>query len=114
MKHGRLIDAEKLKAHYAWWENGSEEYQQFKNLFDQIIDAQPTVGMSATNKHQRNERIRSALRIYDIKMWELADMLGIHEVTLSRKLRTELSPDETEEILRTIKMAKKAMEENDD
>lgn len=43
MKHGRLIDAEKLKAHYAWWANGSEEHKLFKNLIDQIVDLQPTV-----------------------------------------------------------------------
>lgn len=34
----RLIDADKLKAHYAWW--GDER----KEIFDQIVDQQPTVG----------------------------------------------------------------------
>lgn len=34
----RLIDAEKLKKHYAWWEDDER-----KNLFDQIVDVQPTV-----------------------------------------------------------------------
>lgn len=38
-KHGRLIDADKLKQHYAWWGEDSEQ----KKLFDQIIDLQPTV-----------------------------------------------------------------------
>lgn len=33
----RLIDADKLKQHYAWL--GNEE----KELFDQIVDAQPTI-----------------------------------------------------------------------
>lgn len=37
--HGRLIDADKLKQHYAWWGEDSEQ----KKLFDQIIDLQPTV-----------------------------------------------------------------------
>ena len=64
MKHGRLIDAEKLKAHYAWWENGSEEYQTFKNLFDQIIDAQPTV-------HKASELCKGEI----IKCHDEADML---------------------------------------
>lgn len=38
----RYINAGKLKAHYSWWENGSEEYQEFKQIFDTIIDVQPT------------------------------------------------------------------------
>lgn len=33
---GRLIDADKLKNHYSWWNN------QEKELFDSIVDAQPT------------------------------------------------------------------------
>ena len=33
----RIIDADKLKKHYAWWNNEEKE------LFDSIIDAQPTV-----------------------------------------------------------------------
>ena len=34
----RLIDAEKLKKPYAWWEDDER-----RTLFDQIVDAQPTV-----------------------------------------------------------------------
>ena len=33
----RLIDADKLKQHYAWWNDKSKE------LFDAIVDVQPTV-----------------------------------------------------------------------
>lgn len=32
---GKLIDAERLKAHYCWWDNEDKE------IFDQIIDLQP-------------------------------------------------------------------------
>ena len=35
----RLIDADRLKAHYAWWGENDDE----KQLFDSIIDQQPTV-----------------------------------------------------------------------
>ena len=38
-----LISREKLKKHYAWWVNGSEEYQHFKEVFDTIINLQPAV-----------------------------------------------------------------------
>jgi hypothetical protein len=34
---GRLIDADKLKAHYAWWPENE------RTVLDQIVDAQPTV-----------------------------------------------------------------------
>lgn len=34
----RLIDADKLKQHYAWWNNDEQR------TFDQIVDAQPTIG----------------------------------------------------------------------
>lgn len=39
----RLIDADKLKAHYAWWGNDGAEYRERKADFDTIIDLQPTV-----------------------------------------------------------------------
>ena len=39
----RLIEADKLKQHYAWWANGSEEHKRFKEMFDTIINLQPTV-----------------------------------------------------------------------
>jgi len=38
----RLIDADALKKHYAWWEN-FDNLKQAKNDFDTIIDLQPTV-----------------------------------------------------------------------
>lgn len=41
----RLIDADKLKAHYAWWGNeyASDELKERKRDFDTIIDLQPTL-----------------------------------------------------------------------
>lgn len=40
---GRLIDADRLKAHYCWWENGTGEMtlDEAKKNFDTIIDLQP-------------------------------------------------------------------------
>ena len=42
---GRYIDADKLKAHYAWWKGGTREMtmDEAKSDFDTIIDLQPTV-----------------------------------------------------------------------
>lgn len=41
----RLIDADKLKAHYAWWKGGTREMtmDEAKSDFDCIIDLQPTI-----------------------------------------------------------------------
>lgn len=38
----RLIDADALKAHYAWW-GETESGKERKELFDEIVDLQPTV-----------------------------------------------------------------------
>jgi len=44
-----------------------------------------------------NKKIRKTLEEHGMKQWELAELLGIHEGTLTRKLRHELS--ETEQIV---------------
>ena len=38
----RLIDADKLKEHYSWWE-GFDNLKEQKRDFDTIVDIQPTV-----------------------------------------------------------------------
>lgn len=42
----RLIDADKLKQHYAWWNDENKE------LFDIIVDAQPTVEKRETTERR--------------------------------------------------------------
>ena len=52
---GRLIDADRLKAHYCWWAGGSKEMtiDEAKKTFDTIIDLQPTVDAEPV-KHGHN------------------------------------------------------------
>ena len=38
----RLIDADKLKAHYAWWDFSDDDDRRNKHIFDSIVDLQPT------------------------------------------------------------------------
>ena len=38
----RLIDADALKLHYAWW-GDTESGRERKELFDEIVDQQPTI-----------------------------------------------------------------------
>ncbi|KAB3534411.1 hypothetical protein F8154_08885 [Alkaliphilus pronyensis] len=49
-----------------------------------------------------NNEIRKALSDANMKQWQLAELLGITEWTLSRKLRKELPEDKKEEILDLI------------
>lgn len=49
-----------------------------------------------------NIEIRAALKQAHMAQWQLADLLGITEWTLSRKFRKELSEDEKESIIELI------------
>lgn len=51
----------------------------------------------------KNKLIRTALFEHGIRQFELADAMGIHEQTLSRKLRHEIQPDEQRKIVEIIK-----------
>lgn len=49
-----------------------------------------------------NLEIRKAAKEKGVKLWQIADRLGIWDTALSRKLRYELSEDETQKILDII------------
>ena len=49
-----------------------------------------------------NEKIRKMARIKDVRLWELAEKMGITDSSLSRKLRKEFSPEEEEQALEYI------------
>ncbi len=53
-----------------------------------------------------NLEIRQAMKERRMFNYELAEMLGISEFTLSRKLRNELPQDEKERILKLIRDGK--------
>lgn len=55
---------------------------------------------------KKNNLIRKQLEDFGVKQWELAEMLGISEFTLSRKLRKELTQEETARILDLIRNRK--------
>ena len=50
----------------------------------------------------KNSDIRVCAIECGVRMWELADQLGISPETLSRKLRRELEPAEKERMIQTI------------
>lgn len=53
-------------------------------------------------KSKANERIRAAAKENGVKLWKIADALGVNDGNFSRKLRHELPPDETARILALI------------
>lgn len=53
---------------------------------------------------QPNWEIRRAAAVAGIRLWQVADAIGITDASLSRKLRKELKADEKEKILSAIQM----------
>lgn len=49
-----------------------------------------------------NTDIRKYAKSHGVRLWQIADELGISEITMSRKLRYELSEDEKQKILEII------------
>ncbi len=49
-----------------------------------------------------NQDIREAIAAKKIKVWQLADLLGISENTLIRKLRHELPDEEKKRVFEVI------------
>ena len=45
----RLIDADKLKQHYAWWNNEEQR------TFDTIVDLQPTVVIEIKEPEEKDD-----------------------------------------------------------
>lgn len=52
----------------------------------------------------RNLLIRAAALERGIRLWEVAEFLGVSEATLSRWLRRQLPPEEEAKILDAIKV----------
>lgn len=57
--------------------------------------------------YMTNLEIRRAAGGAGIKLWELAEALGVADATLSRKLRRELPDDEKQRILEVIDLLSK-------
>ena len=54
-----------------------------------------------------NKKIRDAIRIANLKQWQVADALGIHEATFCIWLRHELPAEKQKHILAVIAELKK-------
>jgi hypothetical protein len=61
---------------------------------------------------QANMIIRKTCKLYGVPLWALAQHIGISEVTLIRRMRTEFSEERKKELLDTIKSISVAAEES--
>lgn len=51
----------------------------------------------------KNQDVRQAASNADVRLWQIAEALGIADSSLSRKLRRELPPEEKERIFGIIR-----------
>lgn len=58
-----------------------------------------------------NKQIRDAARDAGIRLWQVAERLGINDGNFSRKLRRELPPSEREKVLNIIQELSQEMQE---
>ena len=52
----------------------------------------------------KNSEVRVCAIEYGVRLWELADQLGISPETLSRKLRRELVPEDKDRMIQAIRV----------
>lgn len=50
-----------------------------------------------------NREIRRAAAMYGLRLWQVAEAIGMNDSAFSRKLRRELSPEDKERVLAAIK-----------
>lgn len=55
----------------------------------------------------KNQDVREAAKAAGVKIWQIADVLGIRDYSLSRKLRYELDEAEKRHILQIIEQLSK-------
>ncbi len=53
-------------------------------------------------KAKTNEAIREVLKTHNVKLWQLADILNVSEMTVNRMLRHELPADKQNVIISLI------------
>lgn len=50
-----------------------------------------------------NDRVKTEAKAKGVRLWEIAEALGVSEFTFSRRLRHELSPQDEKKVLAVIK-----------
>ena len=75
----KLIDADKLKQHYAWWDN------EDKKIFDTIIDLQPTVDAKPVRHGHWETVFMSEATGYDPTLANYNDPVFCHRCSVCKE-----------------------------
>lgn len=59
-----------------------------------------------------NVEIRRATAMYGLRLWQVAEAVGMNDSAFSRKLRRELSPEDKEQVLAAIEKLAREADEN--
>lgn len=62
---------------------------------------------------KQNMRIREAAKATGVRMWQIAEKLGIQDTAFSRKLRHELPEKEAEKVLSIIAQLAEEVKSNE-
>ena len=54
-----------------------------------------------------NRSIKEAAKAAGVKMWQIAKAMGISDMTLCRRMREDLSPEQEQEYIEVIKKLSK-------
>ena len=68
---GKLIDADKLKAHYGWWKGKSKLFDEVAETFDEIIDSQPTVEPSGMVVFREGDKLMHIDQDALVELWRM-------------------------------------------
>ena len=61
----------------------------------------------------KNQALRQAAKAAKVQLWRIAEVLGISEPTMTRKLRRELPEKENQQLLKIIEQLAKEAETDD-
>ena len=71
-------------------------------LLTKIILAETTVAVKRKEVKMKNIIVRRAAAANGVRLWQIADNLGMSDASFSRKLRRELPEEEQQKILAII------------
>lgn len=61
----------------------------------------------------KNQALRQAAKAAKVQLWRIAEVLGVSEPTMTRKLRRELPENEKQQMLKIIEQLAKEAETDD-
>lgn len=89
------------------------EDMERSKLIREAAERLQTVATMKGQRNMKNKRIRVAMAEAELHQWELAQIMGLHEGSLSRRLRNELPAEEQDRIVELIRQHAKGKVTNE-